>query len=99
MKSDRSTIATVLGMIVAGPVGFILGILSFREYQRYQDERMMEEELMVGGPPVEIETIGSPEMENQFHKIKCGMCGTPNEVLKESDEFECRGCGQINEVD
>lgn len=80
-------------------VGFCIGVLGYREWERYEEEKMIKEQLRDGAPPQfmpEDPAIGSAQPEPKFEQVKCGVCGEPNEIPQGKARFECKACGHVN---
>jgi len=81
--------------VILAPVSAILGVLGFREYERYKQERMAERAIMLSqgslsfGEPVEEGPGGIPE-ETVIET--CDLCGQENEVSVYNANPECAHC-------
>jgi hypothetical protein len=105
MRSD-SIFGFFVGAVVLAPLYAVLSILSFREYERYREEKEIEAQLKDAPMPVPLHEdesmpMNPPPPENPADNsdlIDCRMCGNPNHVDPRVSSFECVECGCINEL-
>ena len=102
MISDNSTSSFALGALLFAPIGFLFGILGFREYERYREEKEMESRLMDAAPGPTIPSDEPPmppsAFDSESNTAHCEMCGAENEVPPGAASFECVDCNTINHL-
>lgn len=97
MRNDNtSTLSAIAATLLALPVGAALGVLAWREYERYREERFfIENNTSVGfatmGPPP---PPGEPETD-----VTCSVCSHQFTTRTAPGyQVECPNCGHMTDV-
>jgi hypothetical protein len=104
MNNDRSLLASLLSALFFFPLGMILGVLSFREYERVKTEEMAYKSQMdspLGSAVIEADSIDTggvpapPPSPPDLDPIdlQCDLCGkefsVPGDTIGEVDCPKC----------